>query len=304
MEDRKVLRWVVYIVFGVVAFLVSTVSTFPTTVAAQQLSQQMAKALPKNVGVEFGGVGLSFPIGVRATDVTLRVGRGAAAPTYEFDSVVIEPAIGALVRQEMGGHAAIELAGGTVEADFEQGDSGQVIFKAKADGVNLHSIPALASAARLPLMGSVGLEAEGEWKRDLSKSSFDATVQLGNFGVGAAKIMGFSLPTVSLGNVAMKLSSKQGKLNLQEFNQTGGNFSVEAAGGVTFKRSFFSSVLDLCFKLKGDDAFLKENPKLKTSLDLGTAVLHKDNQGFLHAPVKGAIRRIRTPSRSKPCKGM
>lgn len=304
MEDKKALRWLVYIVFGAVAFLVSTVSTFPTTVAAQQLSQQLAKALPKNVGVEFGGVGLSFPVGVRATDVRLRVGRGSNAPEYQFESVVIEPALGSLIRQEMGGHASVELAGGTIEADFEQGDSGQVIFKATADGVNLHAIPALASAANLPLMGSVGLQAEGEWKRDLSKSSFDASLELGNFGVGAAKIMGFSLPTVSLGNVAMKLSSKQGKLSLDEFNQTGGNFSVAATGGVTFKRSFFSSVLDLCFKLRGDEAFLKENPKLKTSLDLGTAVLHKDKQGFLHAPVKGAIRRIRTPSRSKPCKGI
>ena len=55
MEDRKVLRWALYVAFGIGA-LVATVSTFPTTVAAQQVSSQLKKALPKNMSVELEGL--------------------------------------------------------------------------------------------------------------------------------------------------------------------------------------------------------------------------------------------------------
>ena len=43
MEDRKVLRWALYVAFGVGTFLVATVSTFPTSVAAQQVTSQLRK---------------------------------------------------------------------------------------------------------------------------------------------------------------------------------------------------------------------------------------------------------------------
>ncbi|MEC8049301.1 MAG: type II secretion system protein GspN, partial [Myxococcota bacterium] len=161
-----------------------------------------------------------------------------------------------------------------------------------------------ASSANLPLMGTVGLTAEGEWKGNLAKSSFDASLQMQNLGMGAAKIFSIALPAISLGNVNLKVSNKQGKMELTEFQQGGGNFSVQAKGSVRLKQRFYSSTLDLCFKLKGDETFLKENPKLKTSMDLGTAVLHKDSDGFLHAPVKGPIRAMRPPRSPKPCKGL
>lgn len=304
MEDRKALRWLLYISFGIGTFLFSMVSTFPTSVAAQQVSTQLKKALPKNVNVELGGVGLTFPLGVEATNVKLKMGRAATAPAYEFDSVRIEPALTALVQQKMGGSAVIEVGGGRIDAKFGQGGAGQVEFKANAEGVNLHSIPALASTTNLPLMGTVGLEAEGEWKGSLAKSSFDASLQMANLGMGATKVFSVSLPTISLGNVNLKVSNKQGKMELTEFVQGGGNFSVQATGKVRLKPNFYSSTLDLCFKLRGDEAFLKENPKLKASMDLGTAMLHKDGEGYLHAPVKGPVRAMRPPRSPKPCKGL
>ena len=304
MEDRKVLRWALYVAFGIGTFLVATVSTFPTTVAAQQVSSQLKKALPKDMSVELGGVGLTFPLGVKATEVKLRMGRSKTAPAYEFDSITVIPAISAVIQQKMGGSASVEIGGGQIDAKFAQGASGQVEFKAEAEGVNLHAIPALASSANLPLMGTVGLTAEGEWKGNLAKSSFDASLKMQNLGMGAAKVFSIALPAISLGNVNLKVSNKQGKMELTEFQQGGGNFSVQAKGSVRLKQRFYSSTLDLCFKLKGDEAFLKENPKLKTSMDLGTAVLHKDSDGFLHAPVKGPIRAMRPPRSPKPCKGL
>ena len=304
MEDRKVLRWTLYIGFGIGTFLFSMISTFPTSVAAQQVSTQLKKALPRNMNVELGGVGLTFPFGVEATDVKLKMGRNSTAPTYEFDSVRIEPALSALVQQQMGGSATVEIGGGQINAKFGQGGAGQVEFKASADGVNLHSIPALSSSTNLPLMGTVGLEAEGEWNGSLAKSSFDASLTTANLGMGATKVFSVSLPTISLGNVNLKVSNKQGKMELTEFAQVGGNFSVQAIGNVRLKQNFYSSTLDLCFKLRGDDAFLKENPKLKASMDLGTAMLHKDGEGYLHAPVKGPIRAMRPPRSPKPCKGL
>lgn len=304
MEERKFLRWAVYILFGSGVFLVSMIGTFPTSVAAQQVSTQLKKALPRNVSVELGGVGLTFPLGVKATDVKLKMGRETTAPSYEFDSVQVQPALLALVQQKMGGSALIEVGGGEVNAKFGQGGAGQIEFKARANGVNLHAIPALASSAGLPLMGTVGLEAEGEWKGNLAKSSFDAALKMTNLGMGATKVFSVSLPTISLGNVNLKVSNKQGKMELTEFTQGGGNFSVQAAGNVRLKSNFYSSTLDLCFKLRGDEAFLKENPKLKASMDLGTAMLHKDGEGFLHAPVKGPIRAMRPPRSPKPCKGL
>jgi len=304
MEERKFLRWAVYILFGSGVFLVSMIGTFPTSVAAQQVSTQLKKALPRNVSVELGGVGLTFPLGVKATDVKLKMGRATTAPSYEFDSVQVQPALLALVQQKMGGSALIEVGGGEVNAKFGQGGAGQIEFKATANGVNLHAIPALASSAGLPLMGTVGLEVEGEWKGNLAKSSFDAALKMTNLGMGATKVFSVSLPTISLGNVNLKVSNKQGKMELTEFTQGGGNFSVQAAGNVRLKSNFYSSTLDLCFKLRGDEAFLKENPKLKASMDLGTAMLHKDGEGFLHAPVKGPIRAMRPPRSPKPCKGL
>ena len=111
MEDRKVLRWALYVAFGIGAFLVATVSTFPTTVAAQQVSSQLKKALPKNMSVELGGVGLTFPLRVKATEVKLRMGRSKTAPAYEFDSITVIPAISAVIQQKMGGSASVEIGG-------------------------------------------------------------------------------------------------------------------------------------------------------------------------------------------------
>lgn len=304
MEDRKALRWTLYIFFGLGTFIVSTIGTFPTTVAAQQVSSQLKKALPRNVNVELGGVGLTFPLGVKATDVKLRMGRNSSAPAYEFDSVVVKPALVALLQQKMGGTAVVEIGGGQIDAQFGPGGAGQIEFKASAEGVNLHAIPALASSANVPLMGTIGLDAEGEWKGDLAKSSFDASLKMANLGMGAAKVFSVSLPAISLGNVNLKVSNKQGQMELTEFTQGGGNFSVQAQGNVKLKPNFYSSTLDLCFKLRGDEAFLKENPKLKASMDLGTAMLHKDGEGYLHAPIKGPIRAMRPPRSPKPCQGL
>jgi type II secretion system protein N len=285
----KLLRMGGYGAFAFGSLLFSLYLTFPAEAVGQRVAHEITKSTGGKLSVTFGEIGLYRLTGFEAEEVKLHT-TGEQPMDLTIDALRMRLSILPLLVFDLAGSAEIELGDGTIEADISPGAEDDVYDVAlDFDDVNLASPPLLATLAGLPIRGKLGGSAEAQWSSDPRKSTGKASLTVREAMAGPGEIKGFTLPSVSLGQLDVAFDLRSGRLRLASFQQKGGDLSAKATASVALRPKMKESSLDACLEVRPTDDFLAKNPKIKDAMVFATAALRKDDDGYLHVPIGGTF---------------
>lgn len=291
MNRKTLLRGAGYVAFAVLSFVVCLYLTFPGEAVAQRMRYEIQRRSSGAVNATVGSAGLSFPLGVSASDVELRIQR----ENDDDIRVPLESLSGSLdvlslAMLTLKPRVSAEIGDGSVSAAFVQGDE-DLYLEADIDGLNLLRPPVLPTFIGVPMAGTVGSDGSYTLARVPTDSSGAMRLRLSGVSLGPGPIAGFTIPeAIGLGDVSLTLAIKEGKMVIEDYVQTGGQVDLQLSGDMALNPRFLSSNLNACIKFKfTDEAFLKEYPKLETAVQLAGARFKHDGEGYLNVPLRGLL---------------
>lgn len=302
----KAARIAGYVAFGTATFFLSLYLTFPGQAVGQRISYEVEKASAGAVTADVSRASLSFPLGVSARDVRVRV------PREEGDDIqiVFDEASGGLDLLSLLGFSVrprgtVKLGEGTISAAFSTGATREI--DATVSDLDLMKPPVVPTFAGLPVSGSLNASSSLSMDNDPKNSSGTIELTLEKASVGPGEVAGFSLPEpLGLGRIDIKLAIEDGELKIKEYQQSPeAQVRLELSGGMTLNRRFMSSAMNSCVKFRfNDEELLKRLPKLETAVQLAGARFKKDSEEFLNIPLRGTLTRPRGGSGIRAGKGL
>ena len=169
------------------------------------------------------------------------------------------------------------------------GKAGAFHLEVEAQAWNLGQPPLLAGVAGLPVEGRLSGHLDTTWDADQRRIVGHGDLALAKLQIGPGSIAGIGLPQVQMGDLDMQIELKEGRFKLGNFKQSGGNLTLQGRAAVQLKEPLVHSMLELCWMLRIDAAFLAANPKLRSAIQLAEMQLKRDGEGFLHIPVGGTV---------------
>lgn len=316
---RRWLPWVGYPLFYLLVLLLFVRCTFPYERVKDRLVAEF-DAAQKQPGkrLEIEELSGHWLFGVKATGVRLITdpppGTGTGTDkeplkpkVMELDS--LEISVG-LLRRLFGTWAVdyeAELGGGEISGTFYQ-DSERAEIVARSEEVNVAGLGVLEDLVELPLDGvldgSVRLVLP-EGKMSQAEGEIDLTIAGLAVGDGKAKIRdAIALPRLEAGDLVLKASALEGRLNVEEFSARGADFELQSDGNVRLRDPFDASLADLNLGFKFSDAYMGKNDLTKSLFgepgskvpglfDMDPKIRRaKADDGFYRWKIAGPIARL------------
>ncbi len=291
LNRKKTLRGAGYAAFALLSLVFCLYLTFPGDAVAQRIRYEIQRRSNGAVTASVGSASLSFPLGVSAHDVELRVKRendddvrvpleslGASLDLLSLVTLTLKPRVSA------------DIGDGSVSAAFIQGDQ-DLYIEAEIDELNLIKPPVLPSFLGIPMTGTLSTDGDYTLAKKPTESSGAMQIRFNGVSLGPGPVAGFTIPeAIGLGDVSLTLAAKEGKLVIEDYRQEGGQVDLQLSGDMALNPRFSSSNLNACVKFKfTDEAFLKQYPKLETAVQLAGARFKQDGDGYLNVPLRGLL---------------
>lgn len=308
-----------YAAFALFSLLVSLYATFPAEAVGQRLAREIQKKSNGSLSVTFRDVSLYRLSGVEVEGVTLRSTSSSSGKSMEIpiDEARVRLNLLPLFLLRVSASAEIEAGEGSIDATISK-RSDAVTVDLDIDDFDLLQPPVLAKLAGIPIAAKVngtasaklafGNEVVGKnstgttvtnntiaFLPDKSTGTMNLKMSAAKLGPGTLSVpfhgnnMDFSLPGIELGDIDMELEMKDGRVQVATYKHTATQLTTQISGSVTLRRDVQLSNLDACVQVKGDNAFLEKNPKLKTALQLAEVQFRKDSEGFLNISMAGSL---------------
>jgi len=279
-----------YIGFTIVSILVCLYLTFPADVMGQRLSHELRKQTKGQINLSFESFDLAGPNGIEAEGVDIKMGQ---RDPIHVDSLSTHVQWLSLFTLSPALEAEVGLGAGTVQLEVAPQGAGMDIG-VDIDQLNLESPPILGKYAGLPIRGIISGGVDSGWTDSIRTLKGEGTITLQKVSVGPGKVVGVTIPAISLGDIELGLTADKGVVEIKSYKQSGGDFQTKVSGGVELRSRTAATVFKgLCFEFKGEPTFLNKNGKLKSAIELATIQLKKDARDFLHLPLTGTIGRMR-----------
>lgn len=272
--------------FAFLAFVVSLYWTFPEQVVSARLEQEVAKASNGQVTVRVAKAQLWRLSGLHAEDVTVRMG---GQPPISVDSIRLRLRLPPLLLFRLSFYGQVQLEGGTLDVTATRRNKEVMDLHAELDNINLAKPAALGKLAGFPLAGLLTGEIDLEGVQDLAHCGGKVSLKATTLALGPGEIKGLGLPQLPLGDLSLAAEIADGTLQIKALRQEGGKINLTGGGKVTLNRTPSNSTLDVCFRLGADKAFLQENPKVATVMQLAQTQLKRDTDGMLNLPIQGPM---------------
>lgn len=309
INRRKILKVTGYISFAVLAFSLNFYWTLPDDAIGQRIAYEMTHLCSGPCTVDFTEFRVYGLTGFKAKQMVFK---GASKDNGEqkqivFDNIRIRMRMLPLLIGRISFTANVPMGAGdidlvvSVKAKELLSSSGgtnvlarlgnaQIDFAIKMNDAELGTSPWIADWTSMPLGGTLVGQVDGIWDgKDAMKSTGRAAVRLDKFSMGPGTLGGFTLPALDMGQVDMLINLEQGRARISTYKQTGGVLQTDVSVSTLIRPEFKQSTLDVCIKLKAEQSFLTENPKMATVMQLAEATLRKDPSGFLHIPLGGSV---------------
>lgn len=289
----KPIRIVAYSAFGVLSFFLGLYITFPSDAVAQRVNFEIHSRSQGSVSAEVTNPSLWRGMGVSARDVRLKIKRDEEDPVpVKLDRVRVSVDLLPLVTLNVRPRIAIEVGDADLGVAFSK-SAEQTDVEIDIDHFDLQRPPILSGLAGLSLGGI--LEAEGALLlgSQTTESSGSVQIELANASLGPGSLGGLTLPAaIDLGTLKLSLSGEDGNVKISNFQQDGGQVSLEILGDLSLASSLGRSRFNGCLKFKFiDTEFLNQFPKLATAMEIAGAGLAKDDEQFLNIPLRGTLLR-------------
>ena len=287
---REALHWLGYTLFALAALAVGMTITFPAEAVGQRLSYEVRRATGGVWSLAYREVAPWRLSGLRLVDVRLSKTLAAGEPlVLPFDVVRVRVPLLPLLLLRVGVSGDLASAGGRLQVAVGRGRERSVHAHLEAQALDLAKPGWTALLFEMPVAGRLDGTAEVAWESELRRSVGSLALHGRGLHVGPGAAAGVVLPQVDIGEASGRVELKDGRLSLSDFRQEGGNLRLKSSLAMQLKQPWALSQLNACLMLRAEPAFLADNPKIRSALQLAEMQLKRDGEGFLHLPLAGSI---------------
>lgn len=284
MRPLKILG---YVAFFLASFVLGLYLSFPWKVVEERLLHLASKG---QYLVTSEGMRPSGPTSFRFRNVTVTHREHPDAPLV-IDELRARVHLLPLLARGFGVTVDAWLARGEVHATVKQGKE-QLRIDAKVENLQLDFAPMLSAVSGLPLSGKLGLTADLELAR-VKGANTGGQVKLETQGLvleKGAKLGMFPLPmSVELGNLALELPVKDGKLTLPPTELGGADLAAKLEGTVNIEVPLETTNMNVTIGLQPTEKFLAANQLIGPLLN--NFAQYKSPDGFYRVSLKGNVGR-------------
>lgn len=155
-----------------------------------------------------------------------------------------------------------EVGGGEVSGSFFQ-DGTEAKISAEGAGVDISGLSLLSAGIGLPLGGELSgtvdlFMPEAQMKK--AEGSFALQIQNLTAGDGKAKIRNtIALPKINAGNLVLKATATDGRLEISEFSANGPDFELDASGQLRLREPFDKSSVNVNASFQFKEAYTNKS---------------------------------------------
>lgn len=273
---RRLAPWFGYPLFYLAVLFLCIRCTFPYERVKDRIVAEF-EAAQKQPGkrLEIDELGGHWLFGVKAKGVRLITDPPASASAdaparpkvMELDSLKVSVGI---FRRLLGTWAVsyqAELGGGEIDGTFFQ-NAERAEIDARTEEVGVAGLSVLEDLVELPLDGVLNGSIRfvlPEGKMSQAEGEVDLTISGLAVGDGKAKIRNtIALPRLEAGDLVLKATALEGRLNVQEFNAKGPDFELQSDGNVRLRDPFDGSIADLNVAFKFTEGYMGKSDLTKS----------------------------------------
>ncbi len=282
---KRLLTWIGYAVFFLVAFLLSAYWTFPYDCVRDYVVTQVEYPMgpdgrrhPSGYGLEIADLSPSFITGVEMNGV--HFAKDAEAPGQApLDLTVDELDARVSLLSLLAGNLAVSfdatLDGGEIEGSYEDSDQ-ETHVQADVRGVNLRRLGILRAAIGLPVRGVVNGKIDVTLAEKLADTKGNIALDIQGLGIGDGHSKlplpgmhgGLTVARVAAGNLTVRVSAENGLARIDRLHADGKDAKLDAVGTIRLLRPLSMSRVDLMTRVKFTDAYRNRNDKTRAILSL------------------------------------
>lgn len=289
-----VLKYLGYVLFFLVAFILGLYFTFPWNAAKDRLLDMASKGSGMNITAD--ELSPSWITGFKAKNVKITPA-GSKEPIV-LEEVTARAKVFALLSGKQGGEVSLPIAKGTVDADVLVSEETMVV-RSNTEGVELALIPGLIDATGLPLSGTLDLNADlviGQKDPKLTNGNIELKVKGLRVEKGG-KLSGFPVPELAIGDADWKIPVEAGKATLKNLRVAGESVELILDGTINVLQPISRSTGNLTVSFKPSEKFLASDPILAALLN--NIARAKGGDGFYTYAMSGALKSPRFTPRKK-----
>jgi len=273
---KKILKWVLYPLFYLVALVFSLAMTFPYDRLKDRLVAEFNSRQPAGSGsrLEVESMSGYWLSGVEAQGIRLTTepsgpvedGKPAKPHTVEISDVHVRVSLLRLIVGTT--HVAFggEAFGGNVSG-YTSDAGGNRVISVELEDVNVNDLPVMRDAVGLPMEGKLTGTVEltlPESKLSKAEGKIDLKIADLAVGDGKAKIRNtIALPRVGAGELTLQAEASDGRLKIEKLGANGKDLELAADGSIRLRDPLDASLAELSMRFKFSDAFKKRNDTTK-----------------------------------------
>lgn len=279
-----------YGLFACFALLVSLYWTFPADALAQRLAREVQRSSLGTWSLTFVEASTYGLTGLRLEQVVLtRSQSGTESAQLHINRAQVRLRLLPLLLAQLSADFSAYLGDGLLTVRLTPLGSVGLDLNVQLTAIDLAAPPLLATLLGLPIGGLVDGHMELHWPSDLKLASGELALTGRTISAGPETVQGFSVPLLNLGDLNLNLSLKDGRAQVANFSQQGGNISLQMSASSQLRLPLPLSPMDACLQFRVDQGFLNSNPKMRSVMQLAELQLRRDPAGFLHVPLGGFI---------------
>jgi type II secretion system protein N len=285
-----------YLAFAVLCLVLNLYWTFPANALAQRVASEVERETSGTWTLKFQDASPWRLTGLELDNVTLikKENPTAEPMVLQLDTLKARLRILPLLLLRTSINTQVNIGDGVLGAVvtvLKDATDADVYF----DEVDFGKSAVFSKLAGMPLGGVLNGTVNVHWTRDIHHVDTEADISIGKATVGPGKVANLvTIPSVSLGDLALMGEIKEGKIKITSFKQSGNaaNIQLRASGGGQLSQPLFTSTVDACVMFKAEPQFLTNNPTMRSAVQLAEVQLKKDPEGFLNVPIGGAVNGI------------
>jgi type II secretion system protein N len=270
---KRILIWVGYGVFYLVALAVFAFWTFPFDRLRTRIQNEFnaGQTGPNPLTLRLGHLSSYWLSGIQADDVDLVSppslvptddGKPAQPKVMRIDSVHARVSLLRFLFGTTHVNFTADAFGGKITGYTSDADGGRKL-DVEIDDIGLADAPMIADLVGLPVAGQLAGEIEfllPEGKLSKAEGKVDLKFSGLSAGDGKAKVLNaIALPKIEVGDLVLQATTAAGNLKIDEFNAAGKDLDLQGEGSVRLRDTVDASVLSLNARFKFSDKFTNKD---------------------------------------------
>lgn len=298
--QRKLLRLVGYPLFAVFCFLIFLVLTFPLDPVKSRVISYAEKEL--KLQIDIGKLSTSLPLGIKAKNVTIR-SKDEQDPllpiplnvAYARLNVNLLPLL--FGRQSVG--FSVETLGGDLDGSITLDKKNERYeLDLDIDKIKFEEAPPIKGKFKtLPIKGAFSLKGDVQLDfKEPAKSSGTLGLKIVDGVVGPGKY-GAEIPLLKAGTIDAHFKMANNVLELDKYQQNSPDMQSDGIGTITFQKEFASTRVNIDWRFRFVEDFLKKNDVVRMLLAAAQPALGGDK--YYYYNLRGPLKNVQpVPNRA------